>query len=74
MFSNPISFPRVNLLRWTNSGSKSKKKESLANVDHNLNISTKYKGEPMQISWNLCLIHIFMARKLWSQKLKYPQL
>jgi hypothetical protein len=44
MFSNPISFPRVNLLRWTNSGSKSKKKESLANVDHNLKYIYKVPG------------------------------
>jgi hypothetical protein len=47
MFSNLISFPRINLLWWTNLGSKSKKKELLANMDHTLGMSTKYKGEPM---------------------------
>jgi hypothetical protein len=47
MFSNPISFPRINLLWWSNLGLKSKKKEPLANVDHTLGMSTKYQGEPM---------------------------
>jgi hypothetical protein len=56
MFSNPISFRWISLLRWTNLGSKSKEKEPLANVDHTLDMSTKYQGELMQISWNLCLI------------------
>jgi hypothetical protein len=65
MFSNPISFPRISLLRWTNLGSKSKNKEPLANVDYAFDMSTKYQGWPMQISWNLCLIQTkFVTRGL----------
>jgi hypothetical protein len=63
MFSNLISFPRINLLWWTNLGSMSKKKELLANMDHTLGMSTKYQGEPMQISWNLCLIQTKFASR-----------
>jgi hypothetical protein len=51
-----ISFPRIGLLWWMDLGSKSKSKNPWPIWIITLDMSTKCQGEPMQISWNLCMI------------------
>jgi len=61
-------FPMIGLLWWMDLGSKFKSKNPWLIWITLLDMSTKYEGEPMQISWNLCLIQTkFITYDLWDR-------